>query len=270
MKKIVTVCILILTICLLCAGTVFADTQTNDGQTFYIAKEDITVYVYSDGAPKPGFIIPKTYYFRTLSNNGDYTSIAYNNTNSAYSVSLYLKTSDIASKAAVTTDSVTDETAYFDLTFTVENKTALYYKPGNLDSSPTTGEYVIMRDFLGVYQYGNSVYFATVVESNSNFSVMLVNAADTSKMSFTLAQIPLHQNTIDRNNAENEGVISTPGEGNTDATKNNVIRNVMIAVICIMCVLVIFLIFRPTKNAKNRYELDNRENAERGYNDPRR
>ena len=39
----------------------------------------------------------------------------------------------------------------------------------------------------------------------------------------------------------------------------------MIAVICVMCVLVIFLIFRPTKNAKNRYEMENRERVDDNY-----
>ncbi len=267
MKKIFTVTVLMIVVCLLCAGTAFADTSSGSGQTYYIANENITAYVYTDGVPQPAFIIPKSYYFRTVNINGEYTSVVYNNLDQTYAVTVYLKTSDVSSKASVTDDSVTDENAFFDLSFTLKNEAAPYYKPGNLTTSPTTAEFVDLRDFLGVYQSDNVVYFACVVESRTGFSVMLVKAEDTSLMSYNVSTIPLHQNTIDKNNAANEGIISTPGEGNADVTGNNVIRNVMIAVICVMCVLVIFLIFRPTKNAKNRYEMDNRENAENGRND---
>lgn len=267
MKKIITVTILILAVCLLCAGTAFADTTS--GQTFYIASKDLTVYVYDSGVPQPAFVIPESYYFRVLSTDSSYNEISYAKSDLYTGIKLYVSNSDLGQYAKVTDDKVTDDNAFFDLSFTIEQTPALFYKPGNLVSSSTTSEFVILRNFLGVYQYGNSTYFATVVESNSNFSVMLINAIDTSKMSFTLAQIPLHKNTIDRNEQQNQGIISTPGDGNTDVTKNNVIRNVMIAVICVLCVLVIFLIFRPTKNAKNRYELENRERAQGGYNDPR-
>lgn len=275
MKKIFTVCILIAAVCLLSAGTVFADTQSS-GQTFYIANENITVYTSTSGAsPQPAFIIPKSYYFRTLQTSGEYTSIVYNK-NTDYSVSLYVLTADLESKAKVTTDSVTDDNAYYNIPtadVVLNNKdTTLFYKPGNLNEYDTKGEYVTeIKRILGVYQYGNTVYFTSIV--NSTNKVLLFKAVDTNRTDFSLASIPLHQITIDRNNAANEGVISTPGEGNSDATQNNVIRNVMIAIICIMCVLVIFLIFRPTKNAKNRYELENRENAENnrydGYDDRR-
>lgn len=264
MKKIITVCLLLLTVCLLTTGIAAADTFTG-GQTFYIANENITVYVNTDGTPQPAFIIPKSYYFRTLQNNGEYTSIVYNNTDPAYSFVLYIKTSDLETKSSITEDKVTDKEAFFDLSFTIENTAAPYYKPGNFSSSPTTSEFVKYCDFLGVYQFDGVVYFAVVVESTSNYSVMLIKASDTSKTTFSLASIPLHQITIDKNNAANEGVISTPGNGNNDITGNNVIRNVMIAVICVMCVLVIFLIFRPTKNAKNRYEMENRERVDDNY-----
>ena len=41
MKKIITVCLLLLTVCLLTTGIAVADTFTG-GQTFYIATDDIT------------------------------------------------------------------------------------------------------------------------------------------------------------------------------------------------------------------------------------
>lgn len=269
MKKILTVCILIAALCLLTTGTVYADTQSG-GQTYYIANENITVYTASGGnSYQPAFIIPKSYYFRTLSADGDYTLISYNG-NTDYSIRLAVSNSDLTSKASVTKDEVTDSNAGYkiiDLTLNDKNTTH-FYAPGDLTTHAATGDFVSQIDtVLGVYQASsNTVYFALIVSAPS-YKVLLVKAEDTNKMSFNLSNIPLHQITIDRNNAQNEGVISTPGEGNADTTGNNVIRNVMIAVICIMCVLVIFLIFRPTKNAKNRYEMENRENAEADRHD---
>ena len=271
MKKIALICLLIIAVCLLSAGTAFADTQASGGQTFYIANENLTVYVASGEGYQAAFVIPKTYYFRTLSNNGNYTSIVYNK-NTDYGISLYVMTSDLENKAAVTKDAVTDEKAYYnipvaDVVLSDKNSTN-FYKPDNLIEYNTKGENISeIRRILGVYQYGNEVYFSAVVNVNSTNKLMLFKATETNRADFTLASIPLHEITIDKNNAQNEGVISTPGGSNTDVTGNNVIRNVMIAVICILCVLVVFLIFRPTKNAKNRYEMDNRENADRGYDD---
>lgn len=264
MKKILTVCILIAAIFLLATGTVFADTQSG-GQTYYIANENITVYTSADGgAYQPALVIPKSYYFRTLATSGDYTLIAYNG-NADYSITLAVMTSDLSAKASVSKDNVTDSTAGYkikDLTLT-NKKTAKFYTPGDLETHAIIGEYVSQIDaVLGVYLASdNNIYFALIASAPS-YKVFLVDASETNKSAFTLSSIPLHQITVDKNNAENEGVISTPGEGNTDVGSNNVIRNVMIAVICIMCVLVIFLIFRPTKNAKNRYEMENREKAD--------
>lgn len=267
MKKLIAVCLLILTVCLLSTGVAAADTSTG-AQTFYIANENITVYVVSSNAYQPAFVIPKSYYFRTLSASGDYTSIVYNR-NTDYSISLYVLTSELESKAAVTTDSVTDDTAYYNIpTSNVqlnEKDNTPMYIPGKLEIQTTTSYFVTLNRILGAYQSNGCVYYTAVATSNNQYLVVMFKAADTNNATFSLASIPLHQITIDRNNAENEGVISTPDSGNTDATGNNVIRNVMIAVICVMCVLVIFLIFRPTKNAKNRYELENRERYDDNY-----
>lgn len=275
MKKILTVLILIAAICLLSAGTVFADTSTS--QTFYIANENITVYVVSNNAYQPAFVIPKSYYFRTLSANGEYTAIVYNK-NTDNSVSLYVTTSDLNSKASVTKDNVNDDNAYYGIAIAnakpQDTGEVMFYNPGTL-TEEIKSSYVTVNKVLGVYQYDNTTYFSAIVTAGSQTKVLLYKAIDTNNPSFTLASIPLHQITIDRNNAQNEGAITTPDDGNSGSTQNNVIRNVMIAVICILCVLVIFLIFRPTKNAKNRYEMENRENAEdnrydnNGYSDRR-
>lgn len=279
MKKIITVLILIAAICLLSAGTVFADTSTS--QTFYIANENITVYVVSNNAYQPAFVIPKSYYFRTLSANGEYTAIVYNK-NTDNSVSLYVTTSDLNSKASVTKDNVNDDNAYYGIAIanakpnetTEDGKDVWFYNPGTL-TQESKSSYTTINNILGAYQYGNTSYFSAIVTVSSQTKVLLYKAIDTNNPSFTLASIPLHQITIDRNNAQNEGAVTTPDDGNSGSTQNNVIRNVMIAVICILCVLVIFLIFRPTKNAKNRYEMENRENAEdnrydnNGYSDRR-
>lgn len=275
MKKILTVLILIAAICLLSAGTVFADTSTS--QTFYIANENITVYVVSNNAYQPAFVIPKSYYFRTLSANGEYTAIVYNK-NTDNSVSLYVTTADLNSKASVTKDNVNDDNAYYGIAIAnakpQDTGEVMFYNPGTL-TEEIKSSYVTVNKVLGVYQYDNTTYFSAIVTAGSQTKVLLYKAIDTNNPSFTLASIPLHQITIDRNNAQNEGAITTPDDGNSGSTQNNVIRNVMIAVICILCVLVIFLIFRPTKNAKNRYEMENRENAEdnrydnNGYSDRR-
>lgn len=275
MKKILTVLILIAAICLLSAGTVFADTSTS--QTFYIANENITVYVVSNNAYQPAFVIPKSYYFRTLSANGEYTAIVYNK-NTDNSVSLYVTTADLNSKASVTKDNVNDDIAYYGIAIAnakpQDTGEVMFYNPGTL-TEEIKSSYVTVNKVLGVYQYDNTTYFSAIVTAGSQTKVLLYKAIDTNNPSFTLASIPLHQITIDRNNAQNEGAITTPNDGNSGSTQNNVIRNVMIAVICILCVLVIFLIFRPTKNAKNRYEMENRENAEdnrydnNGYSDRR-
>lgn len=265
MKKILTVCILIFAVFLLAGGTVFADTQSGGNQTYYIANENITVYTSPDGgAYQPAFVIPKSYYFRALATSGDYTLISYNG-NGDYSITLAVLTSDMNAKASASKDEVTDSTAGYkiiDLTLT-NKQTTYFYAPGNLETHVATGDFVSQIDtVLGVYQASNNKMYFTVIASAPSYKVLLVEASATNKAAFTMASIPLHQITVEKNNAENEGVISTPGEGNTDVGGNNVIRNVMIAVICIMCVLVIFLIFRPTKNAKNRYEMENRENAD--------
>lgn len=275
MKKILTVLILIAAICLLSAGTVFADTSTS--QTFYIANENITVYVVSNNAYQPAFVIPKSYYFRTLSANGEYTAIVYNK-NTDNSVSLYVTTADLNSKASVTKDNVNDDNAYYGIAIAnakpQDTGEVMFYNPGTL-TGEIKSSYVTVNKVLGVYQYDNTTYFSAIVTAGSQTKVLLYKAIDTNNPSFTLASIPLHQITIDRNNAQNEGAVTTPDDGNSGSTQNNVIRNVMIAVICILCVLVIFLIFRPTKNAKNRYEMENRENAEdnrydnNGYSDRR-
>lgn len=275
MKKILTVLILIAAICLLSAGTVFADTSTS--QTFYIANENITVYVVSNNAYQPAFVIPKSYYFRTLSANGEYTAIVYNK-NTDNSVSLYVTTADLNSKASVTKDNVNDDNAYYGIAIAnakpQDTGEVMFYNPGTL-TEEIKSSYVTVNKVLGVYQYDNTTYFSAIVTAGSQTKVLLYKAIDTNNPSFTLASIPLHQITIDRNNAQNEGAVTTPDDGNSGSTQNNVIRNVMIAVICILCVLVIFLIFRPTKNAKNRYEMENRENAEdnrydnNGYSDRR-
>lgn len=275
MKKILTVLILIAAICLLSAGTVFADTSTS--QTFYIANENITVYVVSNNAYQPAFVIPKSYYFRTLSANGEYTAIVYNK-NTDNSVSLYVTTADLNSKASVTKDNVNDDNAYYGIAIAnakpQDTGEVMFHNPGTL-TEEIKSSYVTVNKVLGVYQYDNTTYFSAIVTAGSQTKVLLYKAIDTNNPSFTLASIPLHQITIDRNNAQNEGAVTTPDDGNSGSTQNNVIRNVMIAVICILCVLVIFLIFRPTKNAKNRYEMENRENAEdnrydnNGYSDRR-
>lgn len=265
MKKILTVCILIAAVFLLATGTVFADTQSG-GQTYYIANENITVYTSPDGgAYQPAFIIPQSYYFRTLATSGEYTLISYNG-NADYSITLAVLTSDLNAKASVSNDDVTDSTAgYKIIDLTLNNKqTTLFYAPGNLETHAATGDFVTQIDsVLGVYRASNNKIYFALIASAPYYKVLLVEASATNKAAFTMSSIPLHQITVEKNNAENEGVISTPGDGNADVGGNNVIRNVMIAVICIMCVLVIFLIFRPTKNAKNRYEMENRENAER-------
>lgn len=273
MKKIISVLILVAAVCILCTGTAFAATTGADGQTFYIATDDITVYVRStDGIYQPAFIIPESYYFRTLSQDGEYVSIVYNN-NIDYSISLYVRSSDMQSSATVTKDNVTDSNAGYKLNdLQITNKSEiLFYAPGNLDKHVATYDFVTeYNSFLGIYQSGNTVYFTEIVTAPT-YKVLMFEAKDTNYMSFNRSSIPLHEITIDRNNAENEGVISTPTDGTGETGQNNVIRNVMIAIICIMCVIVIFLIFRPTKNAKNRYEMDNRENADNGkYGDNNR
>ena len=269
MKKLITVCLLILTVCLLMTGVAVADTSTG-AQTFYIANENITVYVVSSNAYQPAFVIPKSYYFRTLSVSGEYTSIVYGKNTDTPAVSLYVLNSDLGSKASATTDDVTDDTAYYNIAVAnarpIEGVEVMFYNPGTLDEE-IKSTYVTVNKVLGVYQYDKMTYFSAIVTVSSQTKVLLYKATDTNNPTFTLASIPLHQITVDRNNEANEGVISTPGTGNTDVTGNNVIRNVMIAVICVMCVLVIFLIFRPTKNAKNRYELENRERADDNYDD---
>ena len=269
MKKLITVCLLILTVCLLMTGVAVADTSTG-AQTFYIANENITVYVVSSNAYQPAFVIPKSYYFRTLSVSGEYTSIVYGKNTDTPAVSLYVLNSDLGSKASATTDDVTDDTAYYNIAVAnarpIEGVEVMFYNPGTLDEE-IKSTYVTVNKVLGVYQYDKTTYFSAIVTVSSQTKVLLYKATDTNNPTFTLASIPLHRITVDRNNAANEGVISTPGTGNTDVTGNNVIRNVMIAVICVMCVLVIFLIFRPTKNAKNRYELENRERADDNYDD---
>ncbi len=269
MKKLITVCLLILTVCLLMTGVAVADTSTG-AQTFYIANENIPVYVVSSNAYQPAFVIPKSYYFRTLSVSGEYTSIVYGKNTDTPAVSLYVLNSDLGSKASATTDDVTDDTAYYNIAVAnarpIEGVEVMFYNPGTLDEE-IKSTYVTVNKVLGVYQYDKTTYFSAIVTVSSQTKVLLYKATDTNNPTFTLASIPLHRITVDRNNAANEGVISTPGTGNTDVTGNNVIRNVMIAVICVMCVLVIFLIFRPTKNAKNRYELENRERADDNYDD---
>lgn len=269
MKKLIAVCLLILTVCLLSTGVAVADTSTG-AQTFYIANENITVYVVSSNAYQPAFVIPKSYYFRTLSVNGEYTSIVYGKNTDSPAVSLYVLNSDLSSKASATTDDVTDDTAYYNIAVANarpnEGVELWFYNPGIL-TQESKSTYTTVNKVLGVYQYDKTTYFAAITTVSTQTKVLLYKASDTNNPTFTLASIPLHQITIDRNNAENEGVISTPGSGNADATGNNVIRNVMIAVICVMCVLVIFLIFRPTKNAKNRYELENRERYDDNYDD---
>ena len=268
MKKILTVCILIAAVFLLATGTVFADTQSG-GQTYYIANENITVYTSPDeGAYKPAFIIPKSYYFQTLQTEGNYVSICYN-LNDEYSVDLYILKSDFNSKASVSKDDLTNYVPYYNIELLSAKpqddvKDVYLYNPGTLTPEIKT-IYANIERILGVYldTKENSVYFTAIVKISDITRVLLYKAIDTNNPSFNLSSITLHQITVEKNNAENEGVISTPGDGNADVGGNNVIRNVMIAVICIMCVLVIFLIFRPTKNAKNRYEMENRENAER-------
>ena len=267
MKKIITVCLLLLTVCLLTTGIAVADTLTG-GQTFYISNENITVYVVSSNAYQPAFVIPKSYYFRTLSVSGEYTSIVYNKNTDSPTVSLYVLTSDLNSKASTTKDDVTDDNSYYNIAVAnakpQDDVEIWFYNPGTL-SEEIKSTYVTINKVLGAYQYDKTTYFSALVTVGSQTKVLLYIATDTNNPTFTLASIPLHQITIDKNNAANEGVISTPGNGNNDITGNNVIRNVMIAVICVMCVLVIFLIFRPTKNAKNRYEMENRERVDDNY-----
>lgn len=226
------------------------------------------MYVVSSNAYQPAFVIPKSYYFRTLSVSGEYTSIVYNKNTDSPTVSLYVLTSDLNSKASTTKDDVTDDNSYFNIAVAnarpQDDVEIWFYNPGTL-SQESKSTYVTINKVLGAYLYDNTTYFSAIVTVSSQTKVLLYKATDTNNPTFTLASIPLHQITIDKNNAANEGVISTPGNGNNDVTGNNVIRNVMIAVICVMCVLVIFLIFRPTKNAKNRYEMENRERVDDNY-----
>ena len=269
MKKIITVTILILAVCLLCAGTAFADTTS--GQTFYIASKDLTVYVYDSGVPQPAFVIPESYYFRVLSTDSSYSEISYAKSDLYTGIKLYVSNNDLGQYAKVTDDKVTDDNAYYNIPVanaTPINKDVWLCTPGTL-SNESKYSYATINSVLGAYQSGTTTYFAAIVEISEQKSVLLYKAVDTNNADFRIDSIPLHQITVDRNEQQNQGIISTPGSGNTDVTKNNVIRNVMIAVICVLCVLVIFLIFRPTKNAKNRYELENRERAQGGYNNPR-
>lgn len=265
MKKIALICILILTICLLCSSFAFAETPTQ--QTFYIANENVNVYASINNSWYQSLIIPKSYYFRVLTQGPEYSEIVYNK-NTDYGVKLYVKTSDINSKCSVTKDEVSDDTAFYsipDVNITAENP--YFYTPDNMNEGFRFRNYKVER-VLGVMTYNNQIFFAGLQSEDSVFGIYMFKATDTNKTDFSLAAIPLHPNTVANNNNQGDDIISTPSDDVTNPVQNNVIRNIMIAVICVLCVLVIFLIFRPTKNAKNRYEMDARENPDRRYDDP--
>jgi len=274
MKKIISVLILVAAVCMLCTGTAFAATTGADGQTFYIATDDITVYVRStDGSYPPALIIPESYYFKVKSNGSEYTEIVYAKSDLYSGIQLFIKTTDFESKSDETSDPVTETNYYYEIKDPVPqpvNDDVYFLNPGTY-SDEMKSKYVKIDKIIGTYQDSGNAYFTAIVTISDQKLVLMFRAIDSNRPSFTLSSIPLHEITIDRNNAENEGVISTPTDGTGETGQNNVIRNVMIAIICIMCVIVIFLIFRPTKNAKNRYEMDNRENADNGkYGDNNR
>lgn len=248
MKKITIAVLLLSIIITLCAEVTFA--QEGDS-TYYIANEDVTVYYYQDSKYTPFFTIKQSYYFRIKNSVGDYTSIVYNN-NEKYNFQLYVLTSDINSLCSNTDDEVTDSTAYYNIA-DLSLPSPIY-----TGGTPNISISEIEHTFGAITTQGKTM-FATLVKIGEDIYPLMIDCADTSKPEFSLNTVPLHPITVEKNEQSQGDIISTPSDDLTPTAQNNLIRNIMIAIICVLCVIVIFLIFKPTKNAKNRYEMDSRE-----------
>ncbi|MGN0771854.1 MAG: hypothetical protein ACI4MI_04645 [Christensenellales bacterium] len=260
MKK--SLVILLLGVCLLTVatgGVCMAETAP-----YYVVNNatisqanSLALYADDDGSPADfvACYIPPTYYFQSAGTvQGDYTMVTYNG------VYLWAKTLDIASKSAIDNSGkpIAEDNAYYSHNIAVNPQLIeqdLSYVIVFYDTSLTnnnTGRTAIFTNdidnitFIGLNEINSKVYYYVSVKKGSDTIFGFIDPSSTDVADITYASITIHPNSVVEPD-EDVPTIDTPTI-ETPAS-NNLVRNILIAVICVLCVVIVFLIFRPTRKA---------------------
>ena len=258
MKKLFT--ILLLSVCLLSLAT--AGVCVAEVAPYYVVNTgDITIanslalYADVEGSPADfvACYIPPTYYFQSAGTiKGDYTLVTYNN------AELWVKTTDISSKASVaTTDKpIEGNNAYFSKDIAIDPQiiadegTIKVFYDATLTDDSTGRKRILAEDvtavkFIGLNDIGGKIYYYVTVTTSADTYTGFIDPISTDTVDLTFASITPHPNSI----VVPDDVPTVDDPTVQEPASNNLVRNILIGVICVLCVIIVFLIFKPTKKA---------------------
>ncbi len=267
MKKLIilTMLLMILSVCALSAGVCFAD----ETSTYYYVEKDkeLTVYISPQRTSGIALQIPATYAFKYIKDeNGDFAAIEYNGCQGYVLLNDFnVMCKKVDAKWGENPYEYTFKAQDFDK-FKSENIVAYTYNGNSLSAvnNPTPSNLITIKNVYGYFKDGNQTYILVDIALNVGIGYEMLKhyiKADDIQGALELVNgIPqsagyIAQTTPDKptvpSGDSNSGDNNTPnvGDNNSDTQtpKNSLDRYIMIAVIAVLCVVIIILIFAPTK-----------------------